>query len=234
MTDPLLHRRRFLVAGIGSLLAACAGGASGVNGSGAQDDIAGADRSPSPRPSPEPAPSRSATASPSPRESFDITTSPSAGQDRPTGIVPTRVEIPAIGVDAPCIELNLTAQEVEVPEDFDDTGWWVQTRKPGEIGPAVIGGHVDSRSGPAVFFRLRDLRPGDEITVRDEAGETRTFVVDRDPIQVDKYERPEEVFGFTDPRPELRLITCGGDFNPAIGHYTDNIVVFAHDPAFEA
>lgn len=168
-------------------------------------------------------------AAPSPSEATDVT-----GRDLPTGIVPTSVLIPAIGVDAPCVQLNLTADEVEVPEDFGDTGWWVQTRKPGEIGPAVIGGHVDSKSGPAVFYRLRDLRPGDEVTVRDADGESRVFVVNQDPIQVDKYERPPEVFGFGEGRPELRLITCGGDFNPSIGHYTDNIVVFCHDPSFEA
>ena len=147
--------------------------------------------------------------------------------------MPTRVRIPAIDVDVSCVEVNLRADEVEVP-DFGLAGWWVQTRKPGEIGPAVIGGHVDSKSGPDVFFRLKDLRPGDEVTVADESGEERTFVVNEDPIQVDKQERPPEVFGFGQARPELRLITCGGEFNPAIGHYTDNIVVFCHDPAFEA
>lgn len=227
---PLLDRRRFIVAGLGAVLAACSGRAGGpaTLGTGAPS---------SPGSSPTPIGGTATVAAPSPTPAPNETSSPSAARpsaDLPTGIVPTRVEIPAIGVDAPCVQLNLTADEVEVPEDFDDTGWWVQTRQPGEIGPAVIGGHVDSRSGPAVFHRLRELQPGDEVTVRDDADEARTFVVDRAPIQVDKHDRPPEVLGFGQARPELRLITCGGDFNPSIGHYTDNIVLFCHDPSFDA
>lgn len=229
MSDrPLLDRRRFIVAGLGAVLAACAGQTGDSSTAGA------AGSSPSPAPTPSPTADGDPVAAPSPSQTDATAAASSGGRELPTGIVPTSVVIPAIGVDAPCVELNLTADEVEVPEDFGDTGWWVQTRQPGEIGPAVIGGHVDSKSGPAVFFRLRDLRPGDEVTVRDDAGESRTFVVNQDPIQVDKYERPPEVFGFGEGRPELRLITCGGDFNPSIGHYTDNIVVFCHDPSFEA
>ena len=221
-TRPILDRRRFLLAGLGATLAACAG----------TDTVDSAAASPtpsaSPKPTPTPSPSPSASASAAP---VDASVSPVL--DFPTGIIPTRIEIPAINVDAPVIELQLKAQSVEVPEDFDDTGWWVQTRQPGEIGPAVIGGHVDSKRGPAVFFKLKQLEAGDEVTVFDDAGESRTFVVSRPPIQVNKYERPPEVFGFGENRPELRVITCGGDFNPNIGHYVDNIVVFCHDPAYE-
>lgn len=147
--------------------------------------------------------------------------------DFPTGVDPVRIEIPAIGVDADVVDLRLTADQVEVPDDFGDVGWWTSTRRPGEIGPAVMGGHVDSASGPAVFFRLTALEPGDEIIVHGADGDTRTFVVDR-ALQADKYERPPEVFGFGQSRPELRLITCGGAFDPSVGHYEDNYVVFAH------
>lgn len=227
----LLTRRRFVAAGLGALLAACAGE------TGADTAASGDATEPSPAPSPSSSPSPEASASsasptPSPSETYDITTTPGGGEGLPTGIVPTRIEIPAIGVDDEVVEVNLTADEVEVP-DFGFAGWWVQTREPGEIGPAVIGAHVDTKSGPDVFFRLKDLRPGDEITVSDDNGESRTFVVNQDPLQVDKNDRPPEVFGFTEGRPELRLITCGGDFNPNIGHYVDNIVVFSHDPTFE-
>ena len=230
-----MHRRRFVVAAASSLLAACAGASTGGPGTapGAAADGAGShspDASPSPTVS-EATPSPAATQTADPAEL--AAQSPTGGQF-PTGVQPARIEIPALGVDAPVVDLQLKADEVEVPEDFGDAGWWVQTRRPGEIGPAVIGGHVDSRSGPAVFHRLRDLRPGDEIIVHGEDGATRTFEVDQDPVQVDKHDRPPEVFGFTNARPELRLITCGGDFDPSIGHYTDNIVVFAHDPTHEA
>lgn len=224
-STPRLDRRRFLTAGLGAVLAACTGGTDTA------PVAAPASPTPTPSPTSNPAPTPSPDVSPS--EALDITTTPGGGAGLPTGIVPTRVRIPAIGVDATCVEVNLRADEVEVP-DFGFAGWWVQTRRPGEIGPAVIGAHVDSRSGPDVFFRLRDLRTGDEITVADESGATRTFVVDQDPIQVKKDQRPPEVFGFGEPRPELRLITCGGDFNPNTGHYVDNIVVFAHDPTYEA
>lgn len=235
MTDlPRRHldRRRFLVAGLGALLAACAGG------TGDDDPVASgstADSSPSPDgPSTPTSSDTSSSPSPSPSAStFNGGTPEGAGEDLPTGIVPTRIEIPAIDVDVQSMNVNLTADEVEVP-DFGLAGWWVQTRKPGEIGPAVIGGHVDSKSGPDVFFRLKELRPGDEVTVYDEAGESRTFTVNDEPLQINKYERPAGVFGFGEGRPELRLITCGGEFDPSIGSYDDNIVVFAHDTSYEA
>lgn len=221
-----LDRRRFLTVGLGALLAACTGRLA------TEDIAAPPTASPDPTPAPPdatPSAEPSPSASPSPEAVTDATAMPD-GSDLPTGIVPTRITIPAIAVDAACVELDLRRDEVEVP-DFGLAGWWVQTRRPGEIGPAVMGAHVDSRSGPDVFFRLRELRPGDQVTVHDDSGRTRTFVVDRDPVQVDKADRPPEVFGFGEARPELRLITCGGDFNPAAGRYTDNVVVFAHDPS---
>ncbi len=224
-----LHRRRFLTAGLTAVLAACAGEAT-------TDDQAldGATAEPSPTSSPSPEPTASPSPSPSPAtDPAELAAQSPTGADLPTGIVPTRIEIPAIGVDATCVELQLRASEIEVP-DFGLAGWWVQTRKPGEIGPALMGAHVDSTSGPDVFFRLKDLRPGDEVTVTDDAGETRSFVVDAEPIQTDKQERPPEVLGFGEPRPELRLITCGGDFNPAVGSYDSNVVVFCHDPSYDA
>jgi sortase (surface protein transpeptidase) len=151
-----------------------------------------------------------------------------AGESRefPTGIAPGRVNIPAIGVDAAVTDLSLAEPEPEVPEDFDDVGWYVQTRKPGEIGPAVLAGHVDSRSGPAVFVDLDELQAGDEIIVSDGADEQRRFVVD-ELAQYPKDALPDEVFGFGEPTPQLRLITCGGNFDRASGHYRDNVVVYA-------
>lgn len=235
-----LDRRRFLVAGLGAVLAACTGTSSREV---ARVDAEGPATPPRPtrptptRPDRSPAPAAGAPsdgdqpgapgarrpAGPEPRP--EVVT-----PAYPTGIVPASIAIPAIGVDARVIDLQLTADEVEVPTDFDEAGWWVQTRKPGEIGPAVIGGHVDSTSGPAVFFRLASLRVGDEVVVADATGGTRRFVVDTAPVQVRKDARPPEVFGFGEGRPELRLITCGGDFDPTTGHYVDNVVVFCHAP----
>ncbi|MEX2421346.1 MAG: class F sortase, partial [Actinomycetota bacterium] len=149
-----------------------------------------------------------------------------ANRDFPEGIDPARVRIPAIGVDADVTELSLAGAEPEVPEDFDQVGWYVQTREPGEIGPAVLAGHVDSREGPAVFVDLGNLQPGDTISVTDDAGDERQFVVD-ELGQYPKDDLPEEVLGFADPIPQLRLITCGGSFDRSTGHYRDNIVVYA-------
>lgn len=145
----------------------------------------------------------------------------------PSGIVPVRISIPAIGVDAALEELGMVStEEMETPENFDNAGWWTLGRLPGEIGPAVIAGHVDSKAGPAVFHRLPELAPGDEVVIHGEDGESRTFVVEATG-QYPKDRLPDEVFGFSSPRPELRLITCGGDFDSSIGHYTDNVVVYA-------
>jgi sortase (surface protein transpeptidase) len=97
---------------------------------------------------------------------------------------------------------------------------------PGDPGPAVIAGHVDSRAGPAVFFRLRELRPGDKVTVRRSDGRAVAFTVD----EVDRY--PKDAFPTSAvygpaPGSELRLITCGGSFDAAKRSYRDNVVVYA-------
>lgn len=144
----------------------------------------------------------------------------------PTGIVPSAIEIPAIDLIADTIQLDLSGPEPEVPKDYDQTGWYDQTRRPGEIGPAVIAGHIDSASGPAVFARLDELVPGDEILVNDDSGQQRRFAVQRTG-QYPKGDLPAEVFGFDQPTAELRLITCGGTFDRSIGHYRDNLVVYA-------
>ncbi len=143
----------------------------------------------------------------------------------PTGIDPARLEIPAIGVDADIIDLDVRGPEPEVPADFGQTGWYRQTRRPGEIGPSVIAGHIDSVAGPAVFARLDELEVGDEIAVAGADGQRRTFVV-TGAGQYPKEALPDEVFGFDQPVPELRLITCGGTFDPSSGHYRDNYVVY--------
>jgi sortase (surface protein transpeptidase) len=104
---------------------------------------------------------------------------------------------------------------------------------PGDVGPSLLAGHVDSRTGPAVFYRLRELRGGDRIVVERSDGRTATFEVDR-VEQVSKSSFPtRRVYGAT-PRPELRLITCGGTFDASSGHYLSNVVVYAHLTALTA
>src|SRR5438874_1410397 len=136
------------------------------------------------------------------------------------------VQIPAIGVDAKVNDLGLNSDgTLQVPADFSVAGWYSLGPKPGDVGPAVIVGHVDSRNGPAVFYRLSDLAAGENVVVW-VAKKKVTFVVD----SVHEYPKTafptSKVYGPTHG-PVLRLITGGGAFNRATGHYDDNIVVSA-------
>lgn len=140
---------------------------------------------------------------------------------------PARIRIPTIGVSAPVVPLALAADgRLAAPKVFAETGWNVEGPEPGENGTAVIAGHVDSHTGPAVFFRLRELVPGDRVQVDRTDGSSAEFVVSR-LASYPKDELPsEEVYGPTG-RPALRLITCGGTFDQARSSYRDNVIVFA-------
>ncbi|WP_406112087.1 class F sortase [Kitasatospora purpeofusca] len=144
---------------------------------------------------------------------------------------PSRLLIPAAGVDAPVTGLGLNADgTVEVPaaDRADEVGWYRNGPTPGETGPAVLIGHYDTAHGPAVFHNVPKLKPGDLIQVRREDGGTVDFRV-RALLQYAKGDFPTDtVYGNT-KGPELRLITCGGRIGTD-GHWTDNIVVLA-DPA---
>ena len=115
---------------------------------------------------------------------------------------------------------------MQVPKHFAEAGWFADGPNPGETGPAVIAGHVDSTRGPAVFYRLKDLQAGNDIVVTRVDGTTVTFRVAR----VETYEKQAfptaAVFGPT-PDAELRLVTCGGDFDWSKHSYKSNVVVYA-------
>ncbi|HYT29880.1 MAG TPA: class F sortase [Actinomycetota bacterium] len=136
-----------------------------------------------------------------------------------------RVVIPSLGVDAAVIDLGLNPDgSLQVPSEFTVAGWYAGGPQPGQVGPAVIVGHVDSRNGPAVFYGLRSLAHGDTIEVFKGTREMRFTVVAVDEYPKDSFPTAR-VYGRVD-YPAIRLITCGGVFNPATGHYSDNIVVF--------
>jgi sortase (surface protein transpeptidase) len=142
------------------------------------------------------------------------------------GVRPERLRIASIGVDTPLEDLTLNADgTLHAPNDYQHAGWYAQGTSPGDVGPAVIAGHVDSKTGPAVFFRLPDLRQGAIIEVT-RAGTPVKFKV----LAVQKYAKAEfptdEVYGPT-PNPQLRLITCGGVFDHSKRSYLDNVVVYA-------
>lgn len=139
---------------------------------------------------------------------------------------PVRVVIPAIDVDADLVAVGLNPdQSMEVPE-FGEAGWYEPGPRPGEPGPAVIAAHVDSVAGPDVFYRLRELEPGDEITVAHADGARSTFAV-RDAEQQDKDDLPvDRIWNDTDDS-VLRLITCGGEFDRQRRSYESNVIVYA-------
>ncbi|MFT5223236.1 MAG: hypothetical protein ACI867_001550 [Glaciecola sp.] len=138
---------------------------------------------------------------------------------------PTKVVIPGIGVEANLVELGLNSDgSIELP-DFGLAGWYEKGPKPGEAGPAVIVAHVDSRSGPDVFYRLRELATGDEIQVVFDSGDTVTFVA-VSTEQAPKGELPVDTIWPTTSEELLTLVTCGGEFDRSVGHYQDNVIVY--------
>jgi sortase (surface protein transpeptidase) len=140
---------------------------------------------------------------------------------------PVRIRIPAIGVSAAVVRLGLNRDgTLQVPADFGVTGWFTGGPAPGETGPAVIAGHIDSRRGPAVFYRLHALRPGDRVAVERADGTTVEFAVEGSAQYPKRAFPTEAVFG-PSPDPLLRLITCGGTFDRSRRSYRDNVVVTA-------
>jgi len=177
-------------------------------------------------------PSTTVTVSPAPTTTTITTTVPTTEPTTTTGLgrsTPDRIEIPRIGATSTLTSLGLNPdQTVQVPplEQRMQAGWYNGSPTPGEIGPAVVLGHVDGQGKPGIFFRLRELRPGDEILISREDGRKLTFVVER-VQQVAKAEFPaDEVYGDT-ARPELRVITCGGAFDHSAKSYRDNTIIYA-------
>jgi hypothetical protein len=140
---------------------------------------------------------------------------------------PAKILIPTIGVSARIIPLDLNADRtLQVPADFGVAGWFRGAAEPGEAGPAIVVGHVDSVSGPGAFYHLRALRKNDVITMVSKGGWTIRYTVTAT-LATPKSDFPTKmVYGET-PKPTLRLITCDGAFNSSTGHYVDNYIVFA-------
>lgn len=140
---------------------------------------------------------------------------------------PVRLAVPTIGVDTDLVQLGIEPDgALQVPTSYGQAGWLDRSPAPGQRGPAVIAGHIDSTSGPAVFYRLRELAPGAQITVTRADGAQVSFSVDG-VQQYPKNAFPTAAVYGPVPGPVLRLITCGGSFDRSTGHYRDNVVVYA-------
>ena len=134
--------------------------------------------------------------------------------------------IRAIGVDSKLESLHLGANgALDPPTNFAQAGWYSDGTPPGDDGPAVIAGHVDSTRGPAVFYKLRDLVEGDKVTVY-RGGGTVSFTVTSTAWYPKTNFPTQKVYGPT-PDSQLRLITCGGVFDHTLRSYKDNLVVYA-------
>jgi sortase (surface protein transpeptidase) len=171
---------------------------------------------PAPTPEPEPEPTPEPEREPAP-----------AAAPVPDG-APARVVIPAIDVDAELVPVGLDGDGAMDVPDFGLAGWYTEGPAPGHPGPAAIAAHVDSRAGPDVFYRLRELAPGDEVHVTYDSGDEVSFVV-RGREQAPKDELPgDRIWPVTSDR-LLTLITCGGDFDRGVRSYQDNVIVYT-DP----
>jgi hypothetical protein len=146
----------------------------------------------------------------------------------PRVVLPVSLQIPTLKINS-VLQPVYTAPDgsLSVPVDVHTTGWWAQGVQPGDPGAAVIVGHVDSHNGPGVFIALRTMHPGQSIRISRVDGSVAVFMLDG-LREFRKTQFPTDlVYGAT-PNAELRLVTCGGEFNRASGHYLDNVVAFAH------
>jgi len=142
--------------------------------------------------------------------------------------LPVSLRIPVLNIETSfTAPLSLSQSgEVIVPTDNNKVGWYENSPTPGEIGPAIVMGHVDSYTGPAIFFYLGQLNPGDDIYITREDGSEAHFVV----TLLERYRQNEfpsqKVYGNID-HAGLRLITCSGIYKQGVGRYTHNLVVYA-------
>jgi hypothetical protein len=145
---------------------------------------------------------------------------------------PQRVDIPSMGVQAPVVARGLDGRGAIDPPPFDQpgvVGWYAAGAQPGAVGTALMVGHVDTRTRPAVFYRLSSVKPGDDIRVMREDGTVAEFTVDDVQVLPRDHFDARQAYGVRKSgRAELRLITCGGTFDRTSDSYTANVVVSAY------
>jgi hypothetical protein len=140
---------------------------------------------------------------------------------------PVSLIIPVIGVKTTLTRLGLTTDhELQVPSSTSVAGWYTGSPRPGAVGSAIIAGHIDSRSGPGVFYRLHTMKIGEKIYVRRADHSLAIFRVTAIRTYLKAQFPAQGVYGPA-PVPQLKLITCGGAFDAVTGHYLSNVIVFA-------
>lgn len=140
---------------------------------------------------------------------------------------PERLEIPAIDVSAEIVPVGLRRNgEMSIPRG-GRVGWYELGPAPGNQGPVVMVGHYDSARDPAVFYGIKDLRPGDEIRVYGDDGDMAVYEVDRIERWLKAYLPTERIWDYT-PEAVIRLITCGGEWDSRTHHYLSNVIAYGH------
>ncbi|SCX52580.1 Sortase family protein [Klenkia marina] len=151
-----------------------------------------------------------------------------AATDEPVAsVAPVSVAVPSVDLASSLVPIGVDGSGALVPPaDYAQAGWFDAGVAPGQVGPAVLAGHVDSRSGPAVFYRLEEVAVGAQVLVGQADGSTLTFEVTRVAEYPKSAFATDEVYGPTVDA-QLRLITCGGEFDRSRRSYVDNVVVYA-------
>ena len=212
-----MPRKRLLpVAALTAGVLAVGAGVAGVVSSHAHASAVHLSARPSTVPAPKITPAPSQTAQP-----------PGGRSGNAQPALPVRLTIPAIGVRTSLIHLGLQADgSLQVPSSTAVAGWYTGSPRPGAVGASVIAGHVDSSTGPAVFYWLRDLKPGERVYVSRSDRTVASFRV----TLVRSYPKdsfPASAVYGPAPDAELRLITCGGTFDSSTGHYLSNVIAYA-------
>ena len=141
---------------------------------------------------------------------------------------PTGISIPSLKLSAPIVPVALGPEkELQTPVQDDAVGWYIYSPSPGEVGPAILVGHLDSTTGPAIFWHLKNLTIGDKIVINRNDGTTATFTVSAKQIFPQDPFPTEQVYGATSA-PTLRIITCAGKWLSSLHRYSDDLVIFAN------
>jgi sortase (surface protein transpeptidase) len=141
---------------------------------------------------------------------------------------PAKLIIPSLGVRSSLLRLGIAKDgTLQVPGTAALAGWFTDSARPGEIGDAVIAGHIDSQQGPGIFYHLHQLKPGQKVYVRRSDGSLAVFKVTAVHMYL-KAKFPASIVYGAVPDAQLRLITCGGAFDPKTGHYLSNVIAFAN------